>query len=216
MKKTAILLLAAALALPALAAEESPPRDMNGRTGLIFDFNGLNLSGFEGGVGVKTWLSKSLALVGGLEYDHNRISADAVAWISGYETVSSDYGIFVGFEHHLKVSRTISPFWGLSLSFGSYKLDSKYFPAPDYGGFASESSESDLHLEPRVFFGVEFFLGDHLSFSGCYRLGMDYQWGTGHSEMADPLTQTVNAVDQKTSRTTWSLGSPSLRVTVYF
>ncbi len=216
MKKTAILLLAAALAVPAMAAEESPRRDMSGRTGLIFDFNGLNLAGFEGGVGVKTWLSSSVALVGGLEYYHNRSSADAVASVSGYQTISSGYDLFVAFEHHLKVSRTVSPFWGLSLSFGSYELDSKYFPAPDYGGLPTDSSESDLHIEPRVFLGVEFFLGDHISFSGCYRLGMNYQWGTNHAEIPDSYTQTIIAVEQKTSRTTWALGSSSLRVTIYF
>lgn len=215
MKRINILVLVAVLAVPALAAEDSAPRDMKGRTGLVFDFNGLNLSGFEGGVGVKTWLSSSLALVGGLEYDHNRISADAVASISGYETISSDYGVFVAFEHHLKVSRTVSPYWGLSLGFGGGNMESKYFPAPVYGDLPSDNTYNFLHIEPRVFFGVEYFLGDHISFSGCYRLGLDCQWGTNDLKSTDPLTQAPTVIEQKTSRTTWTLGSTSLRVTIY-
>ncbi len=216
MKTTTILVLVAALAVPVLAMDTSTPRDMNGRTGLIFDFNGLNLAGFEGGVGVKTWLSSSLALVGGLEYYHGQTNADAVANISGYQTTSSEYGIFAALEHHLKVSRTISPYWGVSLSFGRYALDSTYFPPPIYGQLSSYNSDSFLYIEPRIFFGVELFLGDHLSFSGCYRLGVDYQWGTDHSESPDPLTQTMVVVDQKTSQTNWTLGALALRVTVYF
>jgi hypothetical protein len=216
MKRTAILLLATALAVPAMAAEESPRRDMSGRTGLVFDFNGLNLSGFEGGVGVKTWLSKSLALVGGLEYDHSRTSADTAPSVSGYQTTSSDFGVFIAFEHHLKVSKTVSPYWGLSLSFGGYELDSKYLPAPDYGGLPTDSGGSNLYIEPRVFLGVEFFLGDHVSFSGCYRLGLNYQWGTNHTEIANSNDQTMTVMEQKTSRTTWALGSSSLRLTIYF
>jgi hypothetical protein len=216
MKRIMILIVAATLTVPAWAAEESPRRDMNGRTGLIFDFNGLNLSGFEGGAGVKTWLSQTLALVGGLEYDHNRNVSDAAATVSGNETISSDYGVFVAFEHHVMAGRTVSPYWGLSLGFGGGTMDSKYIPPPDYGGLSTRYIENRLHLEPRVFFGMEFYIGDHISFSGSYRFGLDYQWGTSHSETSDPLTQTTAVIEQKTSRTTWALGSSSLRVTIYF
>jgi hypothetical protein len=216
MKRTALLILAAALAVPAMAAQEAPRRDMDGRTGLVFDFNGLNLSGFEGGAGVKTWLSKSLALVGGLEYYRNRNHADPVATYSSYETISSDYGLFVAFEHHLKPGGAVSPFWGLSLGFGGGTMESSYFPAPEYGGDSTRNTENRLHLEPRLNLGLELHLGDHVSLSGCYQFGLNYQWGTSRSESVDPYTQTTTAVEQKTSRTTWSLGSSSLRVTVYF
>jgi hypothetical protein len=216
MKKTAVLILAAALAVPALSAQEAPRRDRDGRTGLIFDFNGLNLSGFEGGVGVKTWLSKSLALVGGLEYYRNDNHSDVGAAYSGYETISSDYGLFVAFEHHLKPGGTVSPFWGLSLGFGGGKMDSSYFPALDYGGDSTRMTENRLHLEPRLNVGLELRLSDAISLSGGYRFGLYYQWGTSRSESTDSYTQTTTVAEQKTSRTTWSLGSSALRLTIYF
>jgi hypothetical protein len=116
----------------------------------------------------------------------------------------------------LKPGALVSPFWGLSLGFGGGTMDSSYFPAPDYGGDSTRITENPLHLEPRLNVGLELRLSDAISLSGCYRFGLYYQWGTSRSESTDPTTQTTTAIEQKTSRTTWSLGSSSLRLTIYF
>jgi hypothetical protein len=104
----------------ALSAAAQSPEPLKTKA-LSFNINGLYLSGLNGGVGGKLWISESRALVasvnGGISHDV-REAPDATSLDTEYTTTS--FGVQAGVEQHFPWRPGLSPFLTGGGSFGRY------------------------------------------------------------------------------------------------
>ncbi len=219
MKRHIACLAVAALAalsfvLPA-SAQTVPGRTMKGRLGLVFEFNGLDLEALDGGIGLKHWASRTLALTAGVGFLHDKSRTEDTAGGGGLEQTNSRLGLTVALEHHFAPKAVISPFWGVSLGFGTSDYRYDYLPADDGSSTTGFHATRTTFLTPRIYLGAEVFLLESVSLSGFYGLGLERQWGRTEEEIIYPY-DTVPAASAGTHRgTSWWTGTSGLRLTIY-
>ena len=209
-----LVMAALAVAVPA-AAQTTPARDMKGRLGLVFEFNGLSLNALDDGIGLKLWTSRTTALTAGVGFLHDKSRNENAVGGAGLEQTNTRLGLTVAFEHHFAPRTRVSPFWGLSLGFGTSDFRYDYLPAADGSSTTGFHTTKTTFLTPRVFLGVEVYLLDSVTLSGFYGLGLERQWGRTEEEITYPY-ETVPAASAGTYHDTslWT-GTSGLRLTIY-
>ena len=106
------------------AQDESKTSIAGGAKALVFEFDGLdNLSAdsYQGGIGAKLFLNKSMALRMMLNFDRTS-EEDPVNPNTGQdgtngESVNSNFGLGAGLEIHLGNKSRVSPYFGGGLGF---------------------------------------------------------------------------------------------------
>jgi hypothetical protein len=191
--------------------EEKPDEyTLKRKTGILFNFNGLNLNPYEGGIGIKKGISKSTALIVSLQFSYYKSEEEATDESMGTEFRNSSLGIMFGFEKHLKQIKRISPYWGVGLLIRQSKHYSKYTEPPSWGSYYSITKESTLFLNPMLFMGFEIKITNNVYLAGQYALGYEYGFGTSKGETpssSDEQDLKVNIAGVDTS---------SLILTIYF
>lgn len=192
-------------------AEENPNEyTIKGKTAFLFNFNGLDLSPYEGGIGIKKGISKSTALILSLQFSYDKEEEEVTNKLGGYEYRDSSLGILFGFENHFGQIKSISPYWGLSLLVGHSNYYYKLTYPLDFGDFYFSEEQKALSLTPMLFLGFEIKVIDNVYLAGQYALGYQYSFGT--LEAIDPTfteKQDLKATDA-------GVNTSSLILTIYF
>ena len=199
-----IMVLCSLFIFCATAHAQSPMKsssnfaERDGRFGLLFSFDGLILSGINGGVGGKYWLSNQWAAIGSLDLGYSRSE-------SGPGTArTSQIGLSAGVERHLLSSR-FSPYIGGAAGYRYSLVKSESTQSTRY-------SETDRHIvSASLNLGVELWVMSSLSLAGQYGFALEYvrdKSGTyGGSSPANERTVERNRIN---------LGQTSVVVSAYF
>ncbi len=179
MKTLMLIILCLGIALPAVADDmmDEIVAERDGRKALLFNFNGLNLSSFEGGIGTKWWLSGSTAMVGNLILANRGTQTDANEDRSGRESTDLTIGAALGVEKHLAHFGRFSPYFGVNLGYRySYYLTESTPPTGVERRTLTNKRESN-GVSLGIVFGVECFVTKHVSVGGQYKLAAEYAAG---------------------------------------
>lgn len=186
-----------------------PERD--GRFALIFSFDELDLSSFDGGIGLKYWLTDDWSLRGSISagLSDRTLEGDRTDNFSGAG------GVTVGVEKHFGSGR-FSPFCGGGLG---YRL---------YGSTSSKRNYSDRVVETeniahqaigQTILGAEFWLSEHFSLTGAYVLAVTHSTNKRKTIIDPALGCELYEQDIDEFRdtiTTLSVGTTTLTLSVYF
>lgn len=170
---------------------------------LSFNFNGLNLSSYYGGVGGRWWISQSTVLNGSIggsiserEYEQTEITD------KGLEK-NKYLNIGFGMENHFTASDDLSLYLSTRLSFGY--SDSYY----RWTNYSNESSENFYSYNLGFGLGIEYWLFERMSFSGQHLFNAYY--GTGERKSQNP-----EEIVQNTKGYGVSFGTTSIILSIYF
>jgi hypothetical protein len=207
----ACFLLLVFFPLASEGAEEKPDEyTIKGKTAFLFSFYGLNISPYEGGIGIKKGISKSTALIVSLQFNYDREEQEVTNESSGLDYKDTRIGILFGFENHLGQIKSISPYWGLSLLVGHSKYYYKFTQPLDWGDDFYSSEEKLLFITPSLFLGFEIKIIDNVFLAGQYALG--YEYGFGTAEFKDP----TSTEKQNLRVTDAGVNTSSIILTIYF
>jgi len=181
-----------------LAQEESNYKTI----ALSFNFNGLNLSTYYGGVGGRLWISESTVLnasIGGSiserEYEQTEMTDN------GLEK-SKYLNIGFGMENHFPAADDISLYLSTRLSFG---LNDQYYRSPisDY-----ESTNRFYSYMFGFGLGVEYWIFNRMSLSGQHLFNAYYENGENNNPgNEEPINTKGYGV---------SFGTTSIMLSIYF
>lgn len=186
----------------ALSAAAQSPEPLKTKA-LSFNINGLYLSGLNGGVGGKLWISESRALVasvnGGISHDV-REAPDATSLDTEYTTTS--FGVQAGVEQHFPWRPGLSPFLTGGGSFGRYGTVNRSGSV----GSPYRQAEWRYQVAANAGFGLEYWLAPRISIAGQQLLNVGYSFGRYEPYLSpDRVTRSFAA----------SLGTSSLILSVY-
>ncbi|MDR3609377.1 MAG: outer membrane beta-barrel protein [Ignavibacteriaceae bacterium] len=155
-----------------------------GSKAVLFEFSGLSNLGannFDGGAGMKYFLTSQMALRGGLQVNVAGSTTPANpgtgdVGIDGSAT-STTLGIEAALEYHLTTTR-VTPYLGGGIGFSSTSTDYKpavFGTAPLYQSETKNATGSGAGttLNFFVLMGVEYFIVNEVSLGAEYRLGYD-------------------------------------------
>ena len=178
--------------------------------GILFNFNGLNLNEFNGGVGGKSWLNKSLAFVGSIDLDLSEKKKE------GSETQPNNHDSYkgvelrLGLEKHLHIERTLFPFIGGELGVGYNNRLFQRIYTQNNKTYGNENKEVSTIIFANLTFGIEYFIVKNISFAGKYSFRGFYSFGKLR------IRQNEEVSKQDTTGNGLSLGASSLILTIYF
>jgi opacity protein-like surface antigen len=210
MKAITVLMLLVLICTPALAQDNGDSAskfgERDGRGGILFLFDELNLDSFGGGIGGKYWLSDLWAMNASVRLHQERRNTDEAG--SGTADFSqTSVGFSTAIERHLVRAR-FSPYVGAGVGYTyTYRKNSR----------ASDSSSSERRTDAHqgsvaLDLGVEFWLSRNFSLAGQYDFSFRYVTQNdryGSSREPDPR---VSSSDQWTT----GVGAGSLILAVYF
>jgi hypothetical protein len=194
--------VAVAVAVSFSWAQEITPSVGAGSKAMLFTFSGLSFLGagaYNGGVGVKYFLTSNIGLRGSLigGYGSQTVKTTLTSGGKDGSNSGSTIGIALGAEYHLTFAR-VSPFIGGTGMFSSTSTK-QVIPVNVVGG----SETTDKNLSTQLTFvpgktlslggigGVEFFITKELSLSAEYQLGYAFPIGytTTHTVVTGGVTQ---------------------------
>ena len=151
-----------------------------GSKAVLFSFSGLSTLGannFDGGAGMKFFLSAPTALRVGLMFANSGSTtpSNAVAPILGIDgsTSSTSFGVEAALEYHLTATR-VSPYLGGGAGFSMTSNETK--PAVTgigtlYQTTIKNDAGAGTSLNFFALMGVEYFIVNEISLAAEYRLG---------------------------------------------
>lgn len=199
MKTLTLVLLISILSSFLFAQEESNYKTV----ALSFNFNGLNLSSYYGGVGGRLWISESTVL--------NASVGGSISEREYKETEETDKGlekkkyinIGFGMENHLTGSDNLSLYVSTRLSFGySDDYQRYYYPGSEYSS-VTYSYNLGFGL------GVEYWIFERLSFAGQHLFNSYYEAGNRHTGGSATIVQEIKGYGL-------SFGTTSIILSIYF
>jgi opacity protein-like surface antigen len=211
------------------AQKDHDPFMYSGSKAVLFSFSGLSNLGannFDGGAGIKFFLTSPMALrfgvmvnVAGTTTPAPTTPANPVG-IDG-TTSNTSFGVEAALEYHLTTSR-LSPYMGGGVGFSMSTNERKPYAGPALAGTVlyQEDYKNEAGAATTLNFfalmGVEYFIVDAISLSAEYRLG--YNISTPKDEEYTPAVANPTTVTRKgTSSHSLYLNSVGvLTLAVYF
>lgn len=193
----------------------------HGKTGLRFTVQGLDYIGVgkvEGGIGLKVWLADNVAVRGDFGVGFSSFTQEPTNEdYTDYKEKEREISFGVGPEYHPLAGNRVSPYIGVGINFS--------ISTTEYEPFIHKTNPSpyDTKLEKwsstgfgaGVLVGVEFFMGNHLSLSGEYELGLCRTTSKHKTELVGG--QGVEQPKEiKSTTTDLGVNTSSLILTVYF
>src|ERR1035437_515925 len=188
-KKIALILVLFTCISFAQKDKDHDPFMYSGSKAVLFSFSGLSNLGannFDGGAGIKFFLTSPMALRFGVQVgmSGSTIPANPTTGQTGMDrsTSQTSFGVEAALEFHLTTNR-VSPYFGGGIGFG---IASNELKSVEVGtGTLYQGTIKDLNgvgpngntyqagtmLNIFVLMGVEYFIVDAVSLSGEYRLG---------------------------------------------
>jgi opacity protein-like surface antigen len=203
-----VLMLFVLFCTPAAAQDDSEAKygQRDGRGGLLFLFDELDLNAFAGGVGGKYWLSDLWAMNASLRFRNDGRTMDATG-SQNSDFSSTSVGFTTAVERHLARAR-LSPY--VSASIGYLYTHQKNSTANEFNSSETRTNEHEGAVAFGV--GVEFWLSHSFSLAGQYDLSVRY---TKQKERFNTSTN-PDTSELATDEWTTSLGAGSLILAVYF
>lgn len=186
--KKPVLSLALCL-MQSLALAQVTPALQSGSKALLFNFSGLdnlNANSFNGGIGVKYYLSPSTAFRGGLQFasasEDNPANPPSGVQAQDGEISGTRVGIAGALEFHSGTGR-VTPMWGLGAAISITSTERKnpnFGPASDQIIVKNSANGENINglnfeggsqLDLFALFGAEFFIVKEASLASEYRFG---------------------------------------------
>jgi opacity protein-like surface antigen len=211
------------------AQKDHDPFMYSGSKAVLFSFSGLSNLGannFDGGAGMKFFLTPPMALRFGVQVNASGTTTPANTTaalpvsIDG-STTNTTFGVDAALEYHLTTTR-VSPYFGGGIGFSMSTNERKPVAGPAPAGTtlyqATYKNESGAGTSINFFalMGVEYFIVDAVSLSAEYRLG--YSILTPKDEEFTPaVANPVTVTSKGTSSHDLYLNSTGvLTLAVYF
>jgi outer membrane protein W len=208
-KKIALILVL--VTCISFAQKDHDPFMYSGSKAVLFSFSGLSILGannFDGGAGIKFFITQPMALRFGLQVNVAGTTTPAnpgtgETGIDG-STSSTSFGAEAALEYHLTTSR-LTPYFGGGIGFMTTSNESK--PAVTgtgtlYQVTIKDNAGAGLTLNFFALMGVEYFIVNEVSLAAEYRLGYN---------LLSPSDMVVSSSNPAvTSRTTKGISNHSL------
>ena len=223
-KKIALILVL--VTCISFAQKDHDPFMYSGSKAVLFSFSGLSNLGannFDGGAGMKFFLTPPMALRFGVQV--NASGTTTPANITGTQvgidgsTTSTTFGADAALEIHLTTTR-VSPYFGGGIGFSMSTNERKPVvvgpSAPIYQDTYKNESGAGTSINFFALMGVEYFIVDAVSLAAEYRLGYSLlsPKDTEHSNSAPGF---VTVTSKGTSSHSLYLNSTGvLTLAVYF
>jgi len=199
MKTLTVVLLVSSLSTFLFAQQENNYKTV----ALSFNFNGLNLSSFYGGVGGRLWISKSTVLnasIGGSISEREYLESDEVD--NGLEK-SKYLNLGIGMENHFPLSDDLSPYLSTRFSFG---YNDQYYR---YYNSNNEYHDVTYSYYLGIGLGVEYWIFDRISLSGQHLFNAYYEAGHRNTNGSATIVQEIKGYGL-------AFGTTSLMLSIYF
>jgi len=183
-----------------IAANAEEVKHGEGDKTLNFNFNGLELSRDNYGVGGKIWTSEKNVFTASFNINKNERQSEFRDSFST-NTVDDDvrsYGLSFGWESHFGKSTLVSPYYGTEIGY-AFLQDKSQFGTNSRSGHQWSVNISAL-------LGVEYFVDAAIS------LAAEYSFSYRYSKYK---TSTENRFDETTTKR-FGFGAGSLKLMVYF
>lgn len=199
MKSFALFLLSLCLSSFLCAQENNNYKTI----ALSFNFNGLNLSTYYGGVGGRLWISESTVLnasIGGSISERESLESEEID--NGLE--KNKYLILgIGMENHFPVTEDLSPYLSTRLSFGYSDQYYRYYNS------SNEYQDVIYSYYLGIGLGVEYWIFDRISLSGQHLFNAYYEAGHRNTNGSATIVQEVKGYGL-------AFGTTSLILSIYF
>jgi hypothetical protein len=198
MKAFNSIILVICLPIILLAQEENNYKTI----ALSFNFNGLNLSSYYGGVGGRLWISESTVLNASIGASINETEYEETEQYDKGLTKNKYFDFGIGMENHFIAEDDISLYLSTRLSLG---LTDNYYRShtSDY-----ETTEKSFSYRLGFGLGVEYWLFKRMSLSGQHLFNAYYATGEYHYFNEDAARNTKGYGV--------SFGTTSLILSIYF
>ena len=184
-----------------------------GSNELLFGFNGLsnlNASTFDGGIGVRHYVSDNMAYRPSVTLGFGSTKTDGVGGFTDHKFTNNNIGISLAMEKHSGSSKTLSPYIGagVGLTTFSNKEEFTHAAAPATG---TPLSTTDSGMSYGVFglAGFQWFFTENISLGGEYQLGF-----SGGSQKTEDKDQGQPTTTAKGSGFNLGLGTAQLSLSV--
>lgn len=168
-----------------------------------FNFNGLNLSTYYGGVGGRLWISESTVLnvsIGGSISEREYLESEEID--NGLE--KNKYLILgIGMENHFPVTEDLSPYLSTRFSFG---YNDQYYR---YYNSNNEYQDVTYSYYLGIGLGVEYWIFDRISLSGQHLFNAYYEAGHRNTNGSATIVQEIKGYGL-------AFGTTSLILSIYF
>lgn len=190
------------------------------RTGLRFTVQGLDYIGIgkvKGGIGFKAWLSDKAAVRGsfglGLSSTTEKSTDED---LTDKKQTWNEFSFGGGLEYHPMAGKRVSPYLGAGVSFTtSTTKEEPSIHKDHYPGTTKLYKWSSSGFGMGGLVGVEFFMGDRLSLSGEYEVGLSLST-TKYKREVVPGQGVQQPKEQKTTTSDFGVSTSSLILTLYF
>ena len=163
--------------------QEEKTNELKRKNALLFSFDGLKLSSFNGGFGWKKWTSNSRAVVGKFKILLSKDKEERTEALSGSESSQISFELTFGVEKHLSTVNRLSPYLGGQIGIGYEESDNKIIPSEALSyyrfneGYRNESERRLISFSLQIILGIEYYLKKNISLSGQYSFGGYYGFG---------------------------------------
>jgi hypothetical protein len=211
MKKTLLILSVLALAVSAYAADASKGIEP-GDKALLFNATFVNAGLFNGGMGMKYYLSEGLALRPVLTFnfgsttDKNENIDTTWMWADDYQviydddkTTTSSFGLELALEKTLATKGAVNINAGLGAGFGMSSYTREYgeryieVGGTATGVYTTKTERSSTNFGGGVLLGAEWFITEAISLGAEYQLGIEMS-SEGKDETNSSVSRTVGGV----------------------
>jgi len=223
---TLVLVLAAGLAVPVAAEEDSKSE---GVREVVFGFGGWSLASYNGGVGLRYFIEDGLAVRPGLDfgiYDTSHDETDHYRGdVSSYagDDQGASVGLSVFLEKYVAEVRRLAPFLALGLAYGysSWDDNNRYSDYSDFGleSYRDYSYERTEHKVSLIGgFGLRWEFTDRITLGAQYNLTVAHSWldGTNTRLSYGGHGSELETQDIERQDTTAGLDSGSLLLSLQF
>jgi hypothetical protein len=167
-----LLAFVVTLASPVVAA---PIETKAGTKAMVFQFSGLSnlgLGTYNGGIGMRYYLSDGLALRPGVQFGVQSATQKKTDSLPKREEASAQIGVNLALEKHFASVKSISPYIGAQAGFTSVADVTKRYNF-------STGDEIDETTDARARIGLAALLGFEWGFTESLTLGGEYALGFG-------------------------------------
>jgi outer membrane protein len=184
-----------------------------GSNELLFGFNGLsnlNASTFDGGIGVRHYVSDNMAYRPSVTLGFGSSKTDGVGGFTDHKFTNNNIGVTLAMEKHTGDSKTLSPYMGLGVGFSTFSDKQEYtHAAAPATGTALSQTISGMSYNVFGLAGFQWFFTENISLGGEYQLGLN-----GSSDKTENETQGAATTTFKGSGFNLGLGTAQLSLSV--
>lgn len=210
-------------------AAETPGLEKGARE-VVFTFDSWALRSYNGGIGIRYFVTDGLALRPGLDFGINDHSThETLAGSSGYQTDSTDtdnnsVGFSVYLEKYFAGFQKIAPFVAVGVAYTYTSSDNTsihhtYAESVSDQDYWSDCAHSRQHnIDVIGAFGIQWYFTDHICLGGQYNLAISHWWENSDRTEAiyrgsETEIRTIMSDDDGTST---SLDAAKLMVSIRF